>query len=252
MGWVARIACTCTLAGGLALFAAGESEAAKKKPAPPPAAPPAPAPIPYRPWMPEQPPGNLAIPLLDAKGVRQTVNTGASPMQRTWNMRSAYNVAALSCRDAKHAAIIPNYRAFIRKHAKGLTAANRAVDAEFRARHGTRFVAQREAYMTKVYNHYSLPPVIPKFCDAALAVSEEAKAVALGTLNVFSASAVPRLDAPFEDFYTRYDKWMADGRAWDAQYAALYYQRYGKLYPGSTIPVSAVPAAQPTTVRSPT
>jgi hypothetical protein len=226
------------MAAGLVLLAAA-ADAAKPKKAPPPPPPPPPViEIPYRPWIPEQPSGTLVTPPKDANGVRQTVNVGASPMQKTWNLRSAYNVAALNCRDPKHAAILVNYKAFLKTHAKGLTAANRAVDAEFRARHGAGFVKHREAYMTKVYNFYALPPTTPAFCNAALAMSTDAKAVKLGTLNAFSTTALPSLDIVNLDFYNRYDQWKIDGAAWDTKYAALYLSRYGKMYPGSSLPAA--------------
>jgi hypothetical protein len=212
----------------------------KKKVAPPPPPPPVPeVVIPYRPWIAEQPSGTLITPPKDAAGVRQTVNVGASPMQRTWNLRSAYNVAALNCREPQHAAIVVNYRAFLKKHVRGLTAANRAVDSEFRARHGAGFVRHREAYMTKVYNFYALPPIIPAFCNAALAMSADATTVKIGTLNAFSTTALPNLDIVIIDFYNRYDQWKIDGAEWDAKYAALYLSRYGKMYPGSSLPASA-------------
>jgi hypothetical protein len=233
---------------GLVLLAnAADAAKPKKQPVAPPAPPPAPMiEIPHRPWIPEQPPATLITPPKDASGVRQTVNVGVSPMQRTWNLRSAYNVAALNCRDAKHAAILVNYKSFLKTHAKGLTAANRAVDAEFRAKHGAGFVKHREAYMTRVYNFYALPPTTPAFCNAALAMSEDAKKAKVGTLNAFALTAIPNLDIVNLDFYNRYDQWKLDGAAWDAKYAALYLSRYGKMYPGSSLPSAPVAAAATT------
>lgn len=231
-------------AASMILLASAADAAKKKKPVPPPPPPPAPViEIPYRPWIPEQPSGTLITPPKDANGVRQTVNVGVSPMQRTWNLRSAYNVAALNCRNPQHAAILVNYKAFLKIHAKGLTAANRAVDAEFRAKHGAGFVKHRESYMTKVYNFYALPPTTPAFCNAALAMSEDAKTAKLGTLNAFSLTAIPNLDIVNVDFYNRYDQWKIDGAAWDAKFAALYLSRYGKMYPGSSLPAAPATAA---------
>ncbi len=253
MGWKVKTGGTLVAAAMLLTFASSESEARKRPtPTPTPRATPTPTPIPYRPWIPEQPSGTLIIPPKDASGVRQTVNLGASPMQKSWNFRSAYNVAALNCNDPKYAAIVPNYRAFLRTHARGLATVNRAVDAEFRARHGAAFVRHREAYMTKVYNFYALPPTLPAFCNAALAVSEEAKTGArVGALNTFTALALPKLDAVLEDFYNRYDQWIIGGDAWDRQYAALYLQRYGRMYPGSKLPPSAAPAPVPAPAPAP-
>ena len=98
------------------------------------------------------------MPPLGANGVRQTVNANLSPTQATWNFRSAYNVAALNCLKPEHADILVGYRAFLKSHARGLKAANRGVDDDYRKRFGAAFIRPREAYMTQVYNYFAYPP----------------------------------------------------------------------------------------------
>lgn len=160
----------------------------------------------------------LVPPLLDGYGVRHTVNTGISAAQTTWNLRSAYNVAALNCLEPQHAQIVVNYRLFLRTQAKKLTAVNKAVDQEFKAKHGTRFVPPREAYMTQVYNYFALPPTLPSFCDAALAMSIEAATVKPADLDSFAGRSLPAIERSFLQFYTSYDQYRVDLSAWQAKY----------------------------------
>ena len=151
-----RLAAASGLA--LALAACGPKE-------PPKAAPPPPAPkpqvvIPPKPYPPQGASRDLPMPRLGADGLFESVNRGISPAQTTWNLRAAYNVGALNCPPPARDEITTGYRAYLRKHARGLTAANRTVDNEWRAKYGATFVREREKYMTNVYNHYALPPAM--------------------------------------------------------------------------------------------
>jgi len=225
------------LGGALAALAALSACGPK---APPQETPPPPVVvIPPKPYPPLGAPPNIATPPVDAYGVRRTINTGLSATQTIWNLRSAYNVAALNCTKPEHAAILENYRAYLKAHAKQLTAANKGVDAEFKARIGTAFVKSREAYMTQVYNYFALPPTLPLFCDAALAMSHEMKLAKSADLATVSARGLARLDQVFKDFFTGYDQYRADLAAWQSRY-----------YPAQAT-VSAGPAVGlPTAVRA--
>lgn len=213
------------LAGfGLVLAGAAALAACGPKSTPPPPPPPAPAApmivyIPPRPLPPLGASAGVAVPPIGANGLRQTINTGISPAQTVWNLRSAYNVAALNCLKPEHADILVGYKKFLTVHKKGLTAANRTVDAEFRKRHGTSWIRPREAYMTQVYNHYAFPPTIAKFCDAALVMARESMTLKPAELAAFSQRNLPRLDTVFEGFYQSYEQYRADAAAWDAKYA---------------------------------
>lgn len=237
----------------VALMVAASPALAKPKPAPVPPPPPAPRYV-YVDWKPVPPewgPPNLAYPALGPDGVRQSVNRNISPAQTLWNLRSGFNVAALNCINPKHAAVLVNYRAFLKAHAKTLRATNAKVDAEWRARYGAAYVKPREKYMTEVYNHFAIPPIKPAFCDAALAVSNDAKTVKSADLTKFAARALPNLEIVFDDFFKRYDQYYAAMAAWEA--------KWGKnAVPGSLVPESAILVANPaaptttTTAATPT
>ena len=175
-------------------------------------------PPPPRPKPPNGASDKLAFPPADATGLRQSVNRGISPAQTLWNLRSAFNVAALNCNGPQHAEILPRYKAFLKTNAKVLTATNKKVDAEFKARHGAKFVAPREAYMTSVYNHFALPPAMPEFCNAALALSAEAATIKPAELEAFANRSLPSIEVVYDDFYRRYETYRADLAVWQARY----------------------------------
>ena len=216
-----RVRAVMALAGAisLAILASSAAEARKRPPPPPPAPPPAPvAVIPYRPQPPNGASPNFIPPMRAADGLYPSVNRKISPSQIVWNLRSGFNVAALNCSRTEFPAIIDGYRAFLRIHARGLTAANRSVDAEFRAKYGARFVAPREKYMTEVYNHFALPMTVSDFCRAMTVVSAEAPTVPLAQLQAFAARSLPSVEIVFDDFYKRYEQYRIDLAAWDARY----------------------------------
>jgi hypothetical protein len=180
---------------------------------------------PPKPMPPNGASNNLAFPAADANGLRESVNRNISPSQMLWNLRSAYNVAALNCNEPKHANILVRYRAFLKNHARTLTAANKKVDEEFRKKYGARFTAPREQYMTAVYNHFALPPTLPHFCDAVLAVSEDGEAVKSVDLEAFAVRSLPNIEVVFDDFYRRYEQYRIDLAAWQAQYGQPWLSR---------------------------
>lgn len=225
---------------GLAVLAACADAKPKKTTPLPPPPPPPPAPVVYippRPTPPQGAPTNVTIPLLNAAGLRQTVNAGITPNQTVWNFRSAYNVAALNCLKPEHAEILVGYKAFLKTHRLGLTRANTGVNTEFRKRHGAAYVRPRESYMTKVYNFYAFPPTVARFCDAALVMARESKTVKPLDLTAFSKRSLANLDLVFENFYRAYEQYRADTAAWDAKY--------------SPQPVAPAPIATPTPAPTP-
>lgn len=192
--------------------------AAKAPPPPPPPPPPIVVAIPPRPTPPNHASPNLVIPPADATGLRVSVNRNITPAQMVWNLRSAYNVAALNCRAPQHAEIVPNYRAFLKAHDKVLGKANKAVDSEFKGRYGSAFIVPRERYMTEVYNHFALPPTMDEFCTAVLAVSRDSLVVKPAELEAFAQRSLPSIEVVFDDFYRRYDAYRTALAAWNAQY----------------------------------
>ena len=183
---------------------------------------------------------NFVVPPVDATGVRQTINVGISPAQKTWNLRSAYNVAALNCQRPEHAQIVVNYRSFLKSHARKLTSVNKIVDGEFRSRYGAGFIRPREAYMTQVYNYFALPPTLPAFCDAALAMSDEAQAVKSADLDTFAATSLPRIEHVFLEFFNSYEQYRSDLAAWKARYRPTAI-----VPPTTTVTSSGAGAAAP-------
>ena len=231
------------LTAALVMLASGLAEAKPKKVPPPPPPPPPPIVV-YVPPRPRPPLGaspSFQVPPLGPDGLRQTINRNISPVQSVWNFRSAFNVAALNCLRPEHADILAGYKLFLKVQKLGLLKANRGVDAEFRKRNGAAFVRPREAYMTKVYNYYALPPTLNNFCDAALIVAREAKTVKPLELAAFSQRSLATLDRVFDVFYTSFDQYRADAAAWDAKYA-----------PKPVVPAATVPGVAPSPVPTTT
>ncbi len=221
----ARYGASATLAvlamAGLAGLPSESAQAARPRPAPTPIPTSPPRQvivIPPRPLPPVGVGDAFVVPPVDGQGVRQTINAHISAAQTTWNFRSAYNVAALNCRDVKYNPVLAGYRAFLRTHAVALRSANAAVDAGFRSRYGGRAVAPREAYMTQVYNFYSFPPTLTQFCDASLEMSATGAKVTRPQLASFAAAQLPKLDMVFENFYRSFEQYRRDAAAWDVQW----------------------------------
>lgn len=206
-----------------AVLGVGLVAACGPKSMPPPPPPPPPKPvvvIPPKPYPPNFASRDLPVPPLGSDGLYQSVNRGISPAQITWNLRSAYNVAALSCQGAQRDEITANYKLYLKRHAKALLATNRKIDAEWKARYGAAFVAPREKYMTNVYNHYALPPTLNEFCTAALAMSRDEKLIKVGELDAFSMRSLPNIEVVYDHFYRRYAQYRSDLDAWNAKYGA--------------------------------
>lgn len=207
--------------GGIAAVLAGLAGCAPK-PAPPPPPPPPPVVvvIPPRPMPPLGASAGFVVPSVGADGIRETVNARVSPAQRVWNLRSAYNVAALNCLSAEHGEILGGYKTFLKAHRKALVVTNKTVDAEFRTKFGASFIRPREAYMTQVYNYYAFPPTLKNFCDAALVMARESIAVKPAELDAFAARNLAMLDTVFENFFRSYQQYQAAAANWDARYAS--------------------------------
>lgn len=230
-----RILGAFALAGGLVL-----ASCAPKAPPPPPP-PPKVVAIPPRPVAPAGASETFTVPPRDAYGVRKTVNYRLSPTQMTWNLRSAFNVAALNCLDPKYEPIVVAYRAFLKNHAKGLKNTTKKLDVEYRAKFGPTYKIEQDSYMTQVYNYFALPPTLRNFCDASLVMSQESLAIVPAQLDVFSARWLPELEAVFEQFFLSYDAYRIAAAQWDAQYGRVY----GKQSAPQTINLPQPGAAEP-------
>ena len=174
--------------------------------------------IPPRPYPPMGAAPNLMIPVKGIDGIRRTVNTGLGSAQTVWNLRSAYNVAALSCQDVKYIPVLEGYKAFLKTHAKKLALVNKDLDAQFKADHGKTYIRVRETYNTQVYNYFAQPPTLHAFCDASLALSTQIAPVASKDLELFASTGLPQLETVFQEFYNSYDQYRVDLAAWEARY----------------------------------
>ena len=175
-----------------------------------------------RPYPPMGASPNLATPQALADGTRQTVNSNLSPEQTAWNLRSAFNVAALNCQKPEHAPILTSYGDFLRSHKSELASINRSLDNNFRNNHGKSYIRKREATQTQVYNYFALPPTIPALCNATLAMGQDLKAVSRGRLTASAPAALAKLEAIFLEFFDSYDRYQRDFVQWQRDYIAKY------------------------------
>lgn len=192
-----------------------------KPPPPPPVAPPVAA-IPTRPYPPQGASPNYVLPALAPDGTRVTVNTGVSAKQQTWNLRAAFNVAALNCMRPQHVQILDGYKAFLNNHKRELLNTYKSVESEFKAKHRAKGLVERDLYMTQVYNHYAFPPTLMEFCDGILAMSVESLTVKSSELDAFAARRMPMIEGIFQNFYTQYARYKTDLAQWDTAYGAQY------------------------------
>jgi hypothetical protein len=162
----------------------------------------------------------MAIPARDLSGVRPTVNANLSEDQTAWNLRSAFNVAALNCLADSHADIVPNYERFLELHAGELREINQALRAEFQARHGREGLARQDVYMTSVYNYFALPPVQRRFCEAVVPLTNEALTIEQGQLAGFADRALDEIEGVFDEFFTAFEEYQRDLIAWETTYGA--------------------------------
>jgi hypothetical protein len=188
----------------------------------------------------------LVVPPLGIDGVRVTINTGITPAQTVWNLRSAYNVAALNCLAPEHADILVGYKQFLTAHKKALATANKTVDSEYKKRFGSEWIRPREAYMTQVYNYYAYPATVTKFCDAALIMARESMALKSADLPSFAQRNLAFLDTVFQQFFLAYEQYLADAAAWDAKYAPTAVAAPVVL-PTADVVAAPAPAGPPAT-----
>lgn len=163
---------------------------------------------------------NQAIPPLGADGHYATINRGLSTDETSWHVRAALNVAALGCRDASERTTVASYNRLIARHRAVLAAAASGVQAGYRQRFGADWEPIHDRDMTRLYNFFAQPPAQPRFCVAARAVLAEAPSVRAEDFAAFAAAALPRLEAPFTDFYRDYDAYRTAYVAWRSGAAA--------------------------------
>lgn len=126
-----------------------------------------------------------------------TINANLSGNEALWHMRSALNVAALSCRSGKTSSVAPAYNRMIARHKAVLAVANAAEVAPFRARYGAKWAGPYDTHATKLYNFFALPTAQAQFCTVATQVLAKTNAIAPDALVDFAPKALAQLEAPF-------------------------------------------------------
>jgi hypothetical protein len=217
---------------GLAMTVLGLGSAvlaACATPAPPPPPPPPPPPqvveaVPYRPL----PPGGahyvMALPAKGSDGRRITVNSNLSDDQLVWNLRSAWNVAALNCMAPEYEPILQGYRAFLTGNVKGLKAVNDRIEISYTSRFKARrdAIVARDGYTTQVYNFFAEPAARAGFCRAALDMANRALAAPPSNPLAFAQANFDGLLAPFEQFFDQYEAYQRASSEWDAKWGPMY------------------------------
>lgn len=242
-------------AAGLVLAVLSVASLAGCATAPPPPPPPPPAPVqilsPPRPLPPPGANANFVVPPRAFNGVRQTVNTAITSSQTTWNVRSALNVAALSCQGPQYEPLVANYATFLTRFRRELSSAQTQINREFTAQYGREGRPAVDAYLTKVYNYFSLPPVHDAFCDRALALSGQVVAIAPAELNAFTAQALPSIETVFEEFFQSFERYQQELAAWEVKYGVNPPLDANALQQAIAAATPAPPAPQPLPTAGP-
>ena len=163
---------------------------------------------------------NQMIPARDAQDRYATPNRDLSRDEASWHVRAALNVAALGCRDAAEPETVAAYNRLLRQQRESLAAADAGVKTVYRARHGAGWESMHDRQMTRVYNFFAQPTAQLGFCSAAREVLARAETVTQAQFPDFAAEALPRLEAPFTDFYRAYETYRVAYAAWQRGDAA--------------------------------
>lgn len=203
-----------------------------------------PPPVAERPSLPAGVPERLNVPIRDADGRYRTINVALAPEQVAWHVRSALNVAVLSCRGPGEAVIAADYNALLHRQKATLAAAYAAVQAQYRRSGGPQWQAAQDAHSTRVYNFFALPPAKPGFCAAATRILTESRMVEPAGFAAFAASALPLLEQPFTDVYRAYDRYRQDLATWESRQPGMV-QTAQAMTPPVPVPVMRTAAALP-------
>ncbi|MEM6476895.1 MAG: hypothetical protein AAF687_12080, partial [Pseudomonadota bacterium] len=83
-------------------------------------------------------------------------------------------------------------------------------------------IIAREKIATQTYNFFALPPARGRFCDAMLALSQDALLNPPTDAEAFALANFAYIEAPFEDFFNAYEQYERDSMAWDIKYGEEY------------------------------
>lgn len=196
---------------GLALVA-GCSAPVKQPPTPPP-----PVVSTIKPLPPMGAVEGMSIPEVETEGKYLTPNRGVTANTALWHVRMALNVAALSCHGANEPARV-QYNQILHVHKDVLREANAAVERNYAAAYGSGGFLSRELLNTVVYNFFSLPPVQPTFCKAAIEVGAKVLAMPSSQLPAYAPEALTMLEKPFQLFYEAYADYLRRLAEWQSRF----------------------------------
>lgn len=157
---------------------------------------------------------SFTVPSIGSDGRYVTINSGIGREEAVWHLRSAINVAALSCTGADERAIAAEYNALLKKQKKLFASAYKAEVARFRDDYGGEWQQAFDQHNTRLYNYFALPPAKAGFCRATRAVSADAASVSAADFPAFATAALLRLEMPFTAFYKAYDDYREELAAW--------------------------------------
>ncbi|MBO9376572.1 SPOR domain-containing protein [Sphingomonas histidinilytica] len=194
-----------------------------------------------RPQPPSGATENFRLPDGDGNGGYRTVNAGVSDTEAVWHLRSALNVAALSCDRTGKTGITANYNKMLGHQRKALAAAYKAEGARFGSASAT------DAHVTQVYNFFAQPPAQARFCAVATGVAAEAAALPAEKLPGFAPGALDRLAAPFSEFYDAYARYKVELAAWEKgdHGPARAATAFAMAPAAATVATAAVPSGPP-------
>jgi hypothetical protein len=125
------------------------------------------------------------------------INRGIGPGETLWHVRSALNVAALSCRGKTYDAIATNYNRMLTLHRDALASAHADEEAAYRARYGANWARRQDTHLTQVYNFFANPTGAKPFCATALLVGAHVNQLDDAGLKAWSNGALVELERPF-------------------------------------------------------
>ncbi|RNJ62640.1 MAG: hypothetical protein EDM03_11255 [Porphyrobacter sp. IPPAS B-1204] len=166
----------------------------------------------------------MDLPQRGPDGRRVTVNSNLSDDQLVWNLRSAWNVAALNCLAPEYEPILEGYRAFLTTNAKSLKAVNDRLEKSYTSRFRVKrdAIIARDGYTTQVYNFFAEPAARAGFCRAALDMANRAMVGPKTDPLSFARANFDGLLMPFDQFFNEYEAYQQASAAWDDKWGTLY------------------------------
>lgn len=214
--------------------------AACATPAPPVLPPPVVATIaPPPPVMPTGGYLGMKIPAKRVDGRYVTPNIDMTAAAAVWHLRGALNVAALTC-DAASGPFVTAYNSWIRNRTAVLGTHMRQYSYEWEKTGWGDWRAAYDNQQTRLYNFYTQPAIRTGFCAVALPELQAIEAVPDAELPAHARAALARIDQPFIDFYTAFDR-----------YQDYYVKAVKATAPPVVTTIVAPPATVATTMQSP-